>query len=98
MNGLLNSINGFSFISFEQIVICKCLCNGFVVQLNGDRFLSREKKHIIDIKGLLIFAELMQRQTFIIIHTKMRMYPHPTPFFRGLRKAFLKMHKNSLVC
>lgn len=49
MNGLLNSINGFSFISFEQIVICKCLCNGFVVQLNGDHFLSRENKHIIDI-------------------------------------------------
>lgn len=93
MNGLLNSINGFSFISFEQIVICKCLCNGFVVQLNGDCFLSRENKHIID-----IFAELMQRQTFIITHTKMKNVPPPHTTFWGLRKAFLKMHKNSLVC
>lgn len=49
MNGFLNSINGFNFISFEQIVICKCFCNGFFVQLNGDSFLSRKNKHPLDI-------------------------------------------------
>lgn len=85
MNGLLNSINGFSFISFEQIVICKCLCNGFVVQLNGDHFLSRENKHIID-----IFAELMQRQTFIITHTKMKNVPPPDTTFSGVEKSLFK--------
>lgn len=91
MNGLLNSINGFSFISFEQIVICKCLCNGFVVQLNGDRFLSREKKHVhYRYIGFINFCGINAEADLHYHPHKDENVPPPHTIFSGVEKSLFK--------
>lgn len=81
MNGLLNSINGFSFISF---VICKCLCNGFVVQLNGEYKAHYRYIGFINFCGINAEADLHYHPH------KDENVPPPHTIFSGVEKSLFK--------